>query len=197
MLEIADWKLIAGSIALSITVASYFPYWVEIFRGNTKPHLYTWLIWLISQIVALAGMLYGGGGHGTFALWAGLFGVGSVFLLCFRYGTKNIMRSDIVVLLLALIAVALLVVFDNPLLAVILVSLIDALGYIPTIRKLYQEPWTESLLSWSIVTIAHLFSFMALAHYNALTLTYLITVFFANIILLSIGLIRRTQLATR
>lgn len=194
MLEGIDWKLVSASIALIITFISYFPYWFEIFRGNTKPHLYTWLIWAISQAVALAGMIYGGGGHGTFALWAGMFGVTSVLLLCFKYGSKNITRTDGIVLGLALIAVALWFVLDNPLLAVVLVSLIDGLGYIPTLRKLYSEPWTESLLSWSIVTVGHLFSFMALAHHNALTLTYLGTVFVANLILLGIGFVRRAQL---
>lgn len=197
MIELSEPKTYLALGALILAIASYIPYWVDIFRGNTKPHLFTWLIWGISMATALAAASYGDGGLGTIALWAGMFGITSVFLLSFKYGTKNITRSDGVILAIALLAIVIWWQLDNLLLAVIVASLIDAIGYIPTLRKLYSDPWSENLLSWALVSLGYIFSILALAHYNWLTLTYLLTILLANIILISLALIRRNSVGKR
>jgi hypothetical protein len=55
-----------------------------------------------------------------------------VMLLSLKYGTRNITRSDTIILILALAAVFVWVQLDNPLLAVIMVTLIDLAGYVPS-----------------------------------------------------------------
>lgn len=189
-----DWKITVAVIGFIFAAASYVPYWIDIFRGNTKPHLFTWIIWAISQGTALAGVIYGNGGFGSIALWAGMFGITSVLLLSFRYGTKNITRSDGIILGIAFLAIIAWWQLDNPLLAVLMVSAIDALGYLPTYRKLYSEPWSESLLSWTLVSIGYVFSILALTEHNLLTLSYLVTVLIANAILIALALSRRRAL---
>ncbi len=42
-------KFIFAVVASSIGILAYLPYLKDIFAGNTKPHAYTWLIWLITQ----------------------------------------------------------------------------------------------------------------------------------------------------
>ena len=43
-------KIILGVLAALMAAGSAFLYLRDIFRGNTKPHIYTWLIWAIVSI---------------------------------------------------------------------------------------------------------------------------------------------------
>src|SRR5262245_28245295 len=104
------------------------------FRGKTKPHAYTWLIWTITLGTAMAGLFRGHGGCVALPIGSGTFLVFVTFLLSFKYGTKNITRSDAVTLIAALGAVVVWWQLKNPLAAVLMVSLIDVIGYIPSVR---------------------------------------------------------------
>jgi hypothetical protein len=89
-----DFKLIYTIIATAIIIMFDFPYLRDIFLLKTKPHVYTWLIWFITQGTATAGILYGGGGWGVLGPAVGLFFVFIIFLLSLKYGTKNITTGD-------------------------------------------------------------------------------------------------------
>jgi hypothetical protein len=49
MLEFTNYKFIIAIIATVLTFLGFIPYFRDIFNRKTKPHLYTWLIWLITQ----------------------------------------------------------------------------------------------------------------------------------------------------
>lgn len=55
-----DYKLIIAIIAAVLTIIAYIPYFRDIFANKTKPHLFTWLIWGITQGTATVALLYGG-----------------------------------------------------------------------------------------------------------------------------------------
>lgn len=184
-------KLLFAILASFVWVASFAPYIRDIFLKKTKPHTYTWLIWTITQSTAVAGLWYGDGGWGTLALIIGTIFVFIVFLLSLKYGTRNITTGDTIVLIAALLAIIVWWQLNNPLLAVVTVSVIDVLGYLPSFRKTFEEPWTETPISWAIFSLANIFIIFSLAEYNVLTLTYLIAITIANIILLTICLARR------
>lgn len=187
-----DIKLIFAIFSVFVTiVVAFFPYLRDIFLRKTKPHAYTWLIWTITQSTAVAGLWYGKGGWGVFSLLIGTSFVFLVFLLSLKYGTRNITKSDTVVLIAAFSAIIVWWQLNNPLLAVLMVSVIDILGYIPSLRKTFEDPWTETVVSWVAFSLANVFNILALKEYNLLTLTYLISITSANVVLLAICLIRR------
>lgn len=167
------------------------PYLRDMFLKKTKPHAYTWLIWSITQGTAVAGLWYGHGGWGAMTLAIGTLFVFLVFLLSFKYGTRNITKSDTVILIAALLAIVVWWQLRNPLLAVIMVSVIDVIGYTPSLRKSFQEPWTETITSWVAFSVANILSMLALTEYNFLTLTYLLAITIANVTLITICLVRR------
>jgi hypothetical protein len=191
MLENIDFKLIIAIIATLLTIGAFFPYLRDVFRKRTKPHLYTWLIWAITQGTATVALLYGGGKFGAMSLIIGTMLVIVVLLLSFKYGTKNITRIDTSILILALLAIGVWWQLDSPLLAVFMVSTIDGLGYIPTLRKSFAEPWSETLSFWGIMVIVGALSIIANAEYNLLTITYLATLGIANALVLALCLFRR------
>jgi len=146
---------------------------------------------MITQGTATVALLHGGGKFGSFSLIVGTFFVSVIFLLSFKYGTKDITMSDKIVLVLALIAIVIWWRLNNPIAAVLMVSAIDGIGYIPTIRKSFNDPWSETLFSWVITVIVNLLSLIAIAEYNLLTTTYLATLFVVNMAVVLVCFFRR------
>src|SRR3989338_8930956 len=179
-----DIKLIFAVLSTVITIVAYYPYIRDIFLKKTKPHSYTWLIWAITQGVATAGIWDGGGKWGVVSVFASTLLVIVVLVLSLRFGTRNIRMIDTFVLALALLAIVVWLKLGNPLLAVLMASAIDGLGYIPTYRKSFVDPWSETVLFWICMVAAGVLGIFANAEYNFLTVTYLATLVVANSALL-------------
>ncbi len=184
-------KLILAILAAIVGVAGFYPYLRDIFKKETKPHVYTWLIWSITLGTAAAGVVKGEGGYGALVFVLETFLNFFVFLLAFKYGSNNITRGDTVSLIAALLAILIWWQLGNPLLAVLMVSLIDGIGYIPTYRKTYKEPRSETPSFWLLMVVSDILFILSLAEYNLLTLSYVIVLTVSNIAVLSICLLRR------
>src|SRR5215469_2926316 len=83
-----DIKTLFAIIAAIISTACFVPYLKDIFLKKTKPHIYTWLIWTLTQATGAIGILYGGGGFGGLQLVTGTLFIFMIFLLSVSYGTK-------------------------------------------------------------------------------------------------------------
>lgn len=187
-------RLVLGLLATGITIYGYVPYFKDVFSKKTQPHLYTWLIWMITEGTATVGILYGGGGVGSIGWVVGTLLVVVMFFYTFKYGTKNIRRIDTIVLIVALSAIVVWWQLHNPVLAIIMVSAIDGLGYIPTWRKSFQEPWSETLIFWFLMALASFITVAAVENFNVLTITYPITLGVANSIVWIICYFRRKNI---
>lgn len=191
MTDFTDWKLILGIITIVLVIIGYIPYFKDIFANKTKPHLYTWIIWFLTQGTATIALIYGGGKFGSLGL---IVGTVLVFIICglsFRYGTKNITKGDTATLILALVAILVWWQLDNPLLSVFMVSAIDGLGYIPTFRKTWEDPSTETTSFWVIMAVVNVLTLLSNAEHNFLTMTYSIVLGVANTAMVFIILKRR------
>src|ERR1700722_13701140 len=89
-------KIILGAIAAVLALISSCIYVRDILRGNTKPHLYTWLIWSIVTVIAFLGQITKGGGPGSWATGVSAIVTISVtiFSFLFGYGTRDITKFD-------------------------------------------------------------------------------------------------------
>ncbi|HTB31176.1 MAG TPA: hypothetical protein VK808_04070, partial [Bacteroidia bacterium] len=133
-------KFICGIIATLIGTGSFYPYLRDVFKRKTQPHTYTWLIWAILQVTGVMAMFNNGAGIGALSLTVGAFFCAYIFILSLKYGTKNITTFDTLCLIGALAATAVYVFMHNPVLSVILITIIDLVGFLPTMRKAYSEP---------------------------------------------------------
>lgn len=194
MLEL-NAKEILAILAIVATVVAYVPYVYEILKLRTRPHAYTWLIWALTVGTAGAAALYGGAGWGAVPTILNAFLVFGIFLLSLKYGSSNVTRSDKAVLALALVAIIVWWQLESPLIALLMVTGIDAFGYIPTLRKMWVEPWSESLTSWGIFIVAPALVIASLGAYNILTVTYTLMTLIVNIGLVVMGIIRRRSIA--
>ena len=188
-----DVKFLFGIIGGVLNVVSFIPYLLDIFKGKTKPHSYTWLIWSIIQTTGTIAIFLNNGGWGMLNLAVGSLLCVLIFVLSLKYGTKNITRFDTALLIGALLAIAVWIFTKNALYSVILVSVIDFTGYLPTARKGYEEPHTETISLYVMNAMTDILGLLALSTYSATTVLYLATLLFANSSLVALLILRRHQ----
>ena len=126
---------------LALSRAVYF---ASIFKGKTKPHAFSWLIWATVSGIGFAAQFAEGAGPGSWA--RGFSAVTCCILVVLGYfkGEKNITGSDWTTLSAALLAVPLWVITKTPIWSVFIVCVIDTIGYFPTVRKAWNKPYQES-----------------------------------------------------
>ncbi len=56
---------ILGALAVTIGMIGYAPYLWSIFKGRTKPHLFSWFIWGVLTAIAFAIQISEGAGAGA------------------------------------------------------------------------------------------------------------------------------------
>ncbi len=168
-----DYHAASAAIASLLSIACFIPYLRDIFRGTTKPHPYTWIVWALLQAIVVGAMWRAGAGLAVAPMAIGAALCLFIFVLSLRYGTKNITAFDAVCLGGAFVAGAAYVVFANPLASVVLATGTDALGFLPTLRKVIAEPVTETASTHLMSGTANGFAIGALARFTAVTLLYL------------------------
>jgi hypothetical protein len=190
-----DFKLTFGVLSSLVAVVCFIPYLRDIFKKHTQPHAYSWLVWTILQIVGVTAQFADGAGYGAWGLTIGAFFCFTIFLLSFKYGTKNITKFDGACLAASLVATVAYLVLHNPLWAVIIVAVVDFVGFLPTFRKGWQEPNTETPSTFALSALANFFSLLALQNYTTITVLYIASLLVTNSSFVFMILLRKQILA--
>jgi len=190
-----DYHIWLGIVAVSFGVAGYVIYIRSILRGFTRPHIFTWLIYVIIDGTIFLAQLAGGGGPGAFVVLSGVFANAAIVILAFRRGEKNITSSDWACFILALLAILFWWITNSPLSAVLTLTLANILAYIPTFRKSFAKPHEESVSIWALDVLRFGVSIFALSAFNLTTVLFPATVVISNSVMTSTILLRRRQLA--
>jgi hypothetical protein len=194
-LEGYTWKVkeVLGLAAVLFEIASIAIYYYSIFRRETRPHLYTHLVWAIAAFVVFAGQFVSGAGPGAWATGTSAFFTAGIVILSLRYGTTDVTRSDAIALAAALLTIVPWILTKDPLWSVILACLVDVWAMLPTFRKTWNDPHSESLLSWMLSEGRTIFAFAALLTYSVTTWFYPVEVFLLDATLIGMILIRRRR----
>lgn len=190
-MELLNIKTIAGVVAIALTFIAYTPYVLDLLKGKTKPHIFSWFIWSIVTSIIYALQVSAGAGLGSLVTLAVAVISFFIFVLGFRNGNKNIKKVDVGFLVLAVLAIPLWLVVKQPVLSIILLSTIDMLGFAPTVRKSWDDPYSETLSLYAITTFRHALSIIALEHYNIVTLLFPSTWIIANALFSVMLMVRR------
>lgn len=189
-----DFKLLFGVASTALACVCFFPYLRDIVKRKTEPHMYSWLVWTVLQVVGVAAQLKDGAGYGAWALGVGALFCFAIFLLSFKYGTNNISRFDLFCLVAALSSIAVYFLLANPVWATIMVAITDFVGFLPTFRKGFEEPFTETASTFLMSGTANALSLFALQHYSLTTVLYIGSLFFTNFSFATMILLRRRVL---
>lgn len=188
-------KEILSAITAVLTFAAFFPYIWSIWKGTNKPHFFSWVIWGLATFVVFLAQLADGGGIGAWPTALSALITFYVAWLSFeRRSEISITRSDWIFFVLALGSIFLWYYTSNPLLAVILLTVIDTLGFGPTLRKAYEKPFEENLTLYVLMTIRNIVSIFALQNYSWTTILFPAVVALTCAILVVIVYMRRQVL---
>jgi len=186
-----DYKLVLGTLAIVIGIIGYIPYFRGIFLNTIKPHIFSWFAWGLLEAIAFFAQISKGAGAGA---WV----TGLTALICFTVaglsivkGEKQITRSDWLSFAGALLGIIAWQTTKNPLTAVILVSLVDAVAFIPTFKKAFNKPQQESVFTFSSSIIKLTISLFALESYSLTTWLYPATIVLTNTLFVTMLLFRR------
>ncbi|MBU1166116.1 hypothetical protein KKF81_04145 [Candidatus Micrarchaeota archaeon] len=153
---------IIGKIAGIVALAAFVPYIYSTLKGKTKPNRATWWIWTLVSFI-IAGSYFDVGARET--IWVAIsYIVGPVIMaiLSLKYGEGGWNKFDRFCVLGALAGFVLWILFDAPLIALLLTIFIDFVGFLPTYKKAYHNPWGESKLAWIIFVAADLLNVFAI-----------------------------------
>lgn len=181
MLELSsDIKTILAILWIIICFVWYVPYFRDIIKGTTKPHSFSWFIWWVLIGLGFFIQLSEGGG---LASWVN----GVTSALCFVVALFWVVKKDFsytkldwTCLILALVSIGLLILTKNPFYTVLLISFTDFLWFIPTYKKVYHHPYSETLSTWYLMNVRTLLWIIAFDVYNFNTVFYPTVVFFLN-----------------
>lgn len=156
-------------LSVAVDISANLPYAFRVARGEIRPHPFTWLVWtLLTLMVAIIQYMEGAGGGGWLLINASFFSV-LITILSFRYGTKDIVRSDYIILIFCLLCFPLYFVFDAPVLASLVITIIDIVSFIPMLRKTSHDPKGESAMFQWMMVAAYIFSLLAMETYSLAT----------------------------
>jgi hypothetical protein len=189
-----DVKEILTVIGFFVALIGLVPYIVDILRKKTKPHSFSWFIWMFLTGTAFFGQIsdHGGAGSWITAINSGMCFI--IFLLSLRYGERTIARSDWITFICALCAIPLWLITKTPLYSMILVTCIDMLGFFPTFRKSWDKPEEETIKAYALASLMYAFGIIALTRYTVITTLYPASLVVTNTIFVLYVLWRRWRI---
>jgi len=92
-----------------------------------------------------------------------------------------------------MISLPLWYITSDPLWAVVILTTVDVLGFVPSFRKAYIYPFEEQLTFFVIMVARNLISIMALEHYSVTTILFPAITAVVCMIFILLVIYRRTK----
>ena len=166
--------------AAILAIVGNIPYIVDIFKGRVQPHAYTWFVWTLVTSIVFFGQVAKGAGIGALpTAAAGIFTL-LIFLLSLKNGFKHVTKIDTIFLLLALAGIVPWVITKDPTISVVIAVAIDLTAFIPTLRKTWLKPSTESPLLYGSNVLRHILALLSMQTYNIATTLHSIAMLITN-----------------
>lgn len=191
-------KELLAIVATILIVVAYVPYIRDILKGKTRPHVYTWFVSGLVTFIAFGLQLSDGAGWGAVPTFVAALAGFMIFILSFSQSKRaTITRSDTFFFVMALAATALWLIADQPVLSVIIVTLVDILAFVPTFRKSWQKPDQETLSTYLVNMLRFSISTIAVQHYSFVTVLYPLSQVFVDGFFTLYLLLRRRATSTQ
>lgn len=186
------YKELISIIAIGLTLVAYVPYIRSIHRGETRPHVFSWILWGLTTVIVFFAQLAGHAGLGAWPV--GVSGAISIYLAVLAYlkrGDTAITKSDWAFLFTAISALPFWFVTADPMWAVVILTGVDIVAFGPTFRTAYVDPDAESVTFFSIFIVRNILVILALEHYSLTTVLFPASVGLSCLLLITMILVRR------
>lgn len=174
-------------IIVSLSFIQYIPYFIGMWKGTVRPSVSGWACYAISLLVTIAASIMLGSYNVLIA--CGLSLLCQVYII--SYGLKSgcgfaPTTLEKYCLTTVGIGVLLWLVLDKPLWSIFINIAVDVVGTAFIIKKLVINPFTESLATWILGTIASFLALIFFLDYTLLGSLFLFVLFISNLLILLI-----------
>ncbi|HTJ73335.1 MAG TPA: hypothetical protein VL481_01960 [Verrucomicrobiae bacterium] len=159
-----------GVIAGVVGAIGYAPYIRDILKGTTKPDRASWLIWLLEYAALFCAQLSVGTAGSLWLIGLQLLAVIAINILSYRYGTGGFTKENSLVLLSVCAVLTAWYFIRSADLTIILLIAVEASGVILTMRKVYKQPGSETLIMWALIALAGMIGVIAIGKNASLIL---------------------------
>jgi hypothetical protein len=184
-------KEILVAIAVFLAILGNIPYLIKIWRKEVQPHPYTWFVWSIVSCVTFFGSLAKGGGIGTIPILASEIFTIIIFIFSLQYGFKQIKKIDTLFLVICLLGIIPWWITKDPTISVVIVVVIDLIAFIPTIRKTWENPKSETPILYSTNVLRHILILYTVQTINIATSLHSFAMIVINSLMTLITLFKR------
>lgn len=185
---------IFGVLSLAAIIFNTSWYLYKMRTGQIRGHAFSWLLWGVLMMIAAPAMYLDNAGPGAWSISVGAILCLIIAAVSARKGLGYVTRFDWGCLALGIAAIPVWILTGNALYSVLMVTSIDGVGYLPSIRKAWALPYEESLLIWLVNIVGNISTLLAIENYTLITTTYHVMMLVMNSILASVVLYRRTVL---
>ncbi len=191
-----DIKVILGFLAVLVGLIGYIPYYRDVLGGVTKPHPFSWIGFTLLLGITFFAQVATGAGPGAWVNGVSALGVMGIAILALQRGERDITIFDWVCFAGAILGIILWRMTNDPLTAVVVVTITDMVAFFPTYRKAYLKPHEETASLFALSTAKYLISLFALTSVNLTTTLFPISLVVTNAALVGMLLLRRRQLSS-
>lgn len=130
-----------------IQLAGCIGYLTDTLKGRNQPNLVSWALWSIAPLIGSAAAFSSGVTWAALPTFMSGFAPSLVVIaaLITKHGKWKLRRFDYLCGLFSILALLLWGITNNPLIAIAFAIISDGLAAIPTIRKGWTHPESESL----------------------------------------------------
>lgn len=183
---------ILGALSVLIGAVAYTIYITQTLRkGGVQPHPFSWLLWGLVTLVAYLVQRESGGAAGS---WV----TGFTSFVCFVIAGATLFKHrwrftwpDWVSMGTGLLVLSFYIFARNATWSAIFATATDVVGYIPTFKKGWTEPFRDSVTSFSLNSLKFVPALFALRAYSIATYLYPATLIVVNGCVAAVLLIRR------
>ncbi len=160
------------SVALNLIGISF--YIRSILRGETKPNLISWFMWMIAPFLGVFFQLKSGATFSVLPIF--MAGFDPLLVILVALFVKNVFWKintfDIVCGIFSFFALILYVITHNLALSICFAILSDALAFIPTFIKGWKFPEFESVQAYSWCIASNIIGLLVIKEWNFTTYSF-------------------------
>lgn len=186
MLSEMDWTHVLVLVSLGISVVGASVYVRDMFKGTTKPNKVSYLLWALAPLIGTGAALSAGADvWATARIFMSGF-VPLVIVIVSFFLTQSywkLTRFDLLCGVFSVIALIVWVLADAPRMAILFAALADGFALIPTLRKAWRNPETETGITYVLGFIAAIIVIPSIPVWNIENSAFQIYLMTANTLL--------------
>ncbi len=152
---------ILGILSAIVFAIAYIPYIVSIGKGRTKPHPFSWLLWSLIGVISAYFYVRVGAVETLPFAFAGAVLPFIVAVISFRNWEGGFSNFDYLCLALSASAIIAYILFHSAAISLTLSLCADSIAFLPTMRKTFFSPSSESIGSWGLFLLSYALSLLA------------------------------------